>query len=230
MGKKEQVAQMFDNIAPSYDLLNKLLSLGIDRWWRYKAINQLKDLKPKNILDVATGTADVAIATMRLNPDTVTGIDISNQMLDLGREKIKKLNLSSKITLLQADAENLPFESNTFDAITVAFGVRNFENLDKGLAELYRVLKPSGKLVILEFSKPKIFPVKQVFNIYFKYVLPFIGKLISKDKSAYTYLPESVQAFPEGTNFTNILQQTGFKLTKCTALTLGISSLYTGVK
>lgn len=230
MGKKEQVAQMFDNIAPSYDLLNKLLSLGIDRWWRYKAINQLKELQPKNILDVATGTADVAIATIRLNPHAVTGIDISNQMLEIGREKVKKLNLASKITLLQADAENLPFESNTFDAITVAFGVRNFENLDKGLAELYRVLKPSGKLVVLEFSKPKIFPVKQVFNIYFKYVLPFIGKLISKDKSAYTYLPESVQAFPEGTNFTNILQQTGFKLTKCTALTLGISSLYTGVK
>lgn len=230
LGKKEQVAQMFNNIAPRYDFLNRLLSLGIDRWWRWRAINQLKSKQPNTILDVATGTADVAIAAMRLNPQNVTGIDISEQMLEFGREKVKKLNLQNKITLLKADAENLPFADNSFDAITVAFGVRNFENLQKGLAELQRVLKPSGKLVVLEFSKPKIFPVKQVFNIYFKYILPLIGKVISKDSSAYTYLPESVQAFPEGKQFTHILQQTGFKLTTCTPLTLGIASLYTAEK
>ncbi|OWY22727.1 bifunctional demethylmenaquinone methyltransferase/2-methoxy-6-polyprenyl-1,4-benzoquinol methylase UbiE [Sphingobacteriales bacterium UPWRP_1] len=221
---------MFNNIAPRYDFLNRLLSLGIDRWWRWRAINQLKDKKPQTILDVATGTADVAIAAMRLKPISVTGVDISEQMLALGKEKVKKLNLQNKITLQIADAENLPFPDNSFDAITVAFGVRNFENLQKGLAELLRVLKPSGKLVVLEFSKPKIFPVKQLFNIYFKYILPLIGKVVSKDNSAYTYLPESVQAFPEGKQFIQILQQTGFKLTTCTQLTLGISSLYTAEK
>jgi len=230
LGKKQQVAQMFNNIAPRYDFLNRLLSLGIDRWWRWRAINQLKDKKPQTILDVATGTADVAIAAMRLKPISVTGVDISEQMLALGKEKVKKLNLQNKITLQIADAENLPFPDNSFDAITVAFGVRNFENLQKGLAELLRVLKPSGKLVVLEFSKPKIFPVKQLFNIYFKYILPLIGKVVSKDNSAYTYLPESVQAFPEGKQFIQILQQTGFKLTTCTQLTLGISSLYTAEK
>lgn len=230
LGKKEQVEKMFDNIAPRYDLLNRVLSLGIDRWWRYVAINRLKAIQPKTILDVATGTADVAIATMSLKPEKVVGIDISEQMLALGKEKIKLRNLEHIITLQQADAENIPFEDNSFDAITVAFGVRNFEHLEKGLSELYRVLKPSGKLVVLEFSKPKVFPIKQLFGIYFKYVLPFIGKLVSKDNQAYTYLPESVQAFPEGNVFVQILQQTGFKQTLCTPLTLGISSIYTGIK
>ncbi|HRI28704.1 MAG TPA: bifunctional demethylmenaquinone methyltransferase/2-methoxy-6-polyprenyl-1,4-benzoquinol methylase UbiE [Chitinophagales bacterium] len=230
MSKKEQVAKMFNNIAPRYDLLNRVLSLGIDRWWRYIAINRLKEVQPKTILDVATGTADVALATMRLKPHKVVGIDISAQMLELGKQKIQQRNLQNIITLMQGDAENLPFDNNSFDAITVAFGVRNFENLEKGLAELFRVLKPGGKLVVLEFSKPKIFPMKQLFSIYFTYVLPFIGKLISKDSHAYTYLPESVQAFPEGNNFTGILQQTGFKSTQCTPLTFGISSVYTGIK
>lgn len=230
LGKKEQVEKMFDNIAPKYDFLNRLLSLGIDKWWRYVAINKLKPVQPKTILDVATGTADLALASLRLKPEKVIGIDISEQMLAIGKEKVKACKQENIITLQQADAENLPFEDNTFDAITVAFGVRNFENLQKGLSELHRVLKPSGKLVVLEFSKPKIFPVKQLFGIYFKYILPFIGKLVSKDNKAYTYLPESVQAFPEGNEFVSILQQTGFKQTICSALTLGISSIYTGIK
>jgi demethylmenaquinone methyltransferase/2-methoxy-6-polyprenyl-1,4-benzoquinol methylase len=225
-GKKEQVATMFDNIAPKYDFLNQLLSLGIHKGWRKKAINLLAPEKPKTILDIATGTGDFAIAAMKLNPDKVIGVDISEGMLKLGVEKVKKLGLENKIELKTGDSENLPFGDNTFDAITVGFGVRNFENLEKGIADIYRVLKSNGSLAILEFSKPKKFPVKQVYSIYFRYITPFIGKLFSKDSSAYTYLPESVNAFPDGEAFINILKKAGFKDPKAIPLTFGIASIY----
>jgi len=229
--KKGQVSKMFNKIAPYYDFLNRLLSLGIDTIWRKKAILQLKDEQPKLILDVATGTADVAIETSkRLSPEKIIGIDISTEMLEIGRKKIKKRGLDTIIELQEGDSENLPFEDNTFDAITVAFGVRNYENLEKGLSEMRRVLKDNGKLVVLEFSKPTIFPIKQMFNLYFKYILPLIGRLTSKDPRAYSYLYESVQAFPDGDDFVNILSKTGYKSNQCIPLTLGICSIYSGQK
>jgi demethylmenaquinone methyltransferase/2-methoxy-6-polyprenyl-1,4-benzoquinol methylase len=228
--KKEQVADMFNNISHKYDFLNHFLSLGIDIRWRKKAIKQLKEIAPKQILDIATGTGDFAIESLSLNPDKVVGVDISEGMLSVGREKLKKRKLDDRITLQSGDSENLPFEDNKFDAIIVAFGVRNFENLEKGLAEMHRVLRPGGKVVVLEFSKPKSFPFKQLYNFYFKNILPLVGKTISKDSSAYTYLPESVKSFPDGDKFTNILDTLGYKETKCKALTLGISSIYTGIK
>ncbi len=229
-GKKQQVADMFNNISHKYDLLNHLLSLGIDIRWRKKAIKLLKEIQPKQILDIATGTGDFAIEALKLNPDHVTGVDISEGMLNVGREKLKKRKLDDKISLALGDSENLPFEDNKFDAIIVAFGVRNFENLEKGLAEMFRVLRPGGKVVVLEFSKPKSFPFKQLFNFYFKNILPTLGKTISKDNAAYTYLPESVRSFPDGKDFTSILDKLGFKDTVCKPLTLGISSIYTGIK
>lgn len=228
--KKEQVAAMFDNIAPKYDFLNQLLSLGIHKGWRKKAIGLLQVQKPKTILDIATGTADFAIEAMKLNPVKVIGVDISEGMLKLGRDKINKLGLQDKIELKSGDSESLPFPDNNFDAITVGFGVRNFENLEKGIADIHRVLNPNGMLVILEFSKPVHFPVKQVYNFYFKYVTPFVGKLFSKDSSAYTYLPESVNAFPAGDAFLKILGKAGFKETKAISLTFGIASIYIAKK
>lgn len=227
LSKKKQIEQMFDNVAERYDFLNHLLSGGIDYWWRWRAVNSLKNRPVDQILDVATGTGDMALALLRLKPTKVMGVDISEEMLAIGRKKIAAKKLNHKIELQTGDAENLPFGDNTFDAITVSFGVRNFENLKKGLAELHRVLKPTGKLVILEFSTPKRFPIKQLFTFYFKNILPRIGKFLSKDASAYTYLPESVQAFPQGTAFTHILNQVGFKQTTCKELTFGIASLYT---
>ncbi len=224
------MAKMFDNIAPRYDFLNHLLSLNIDHYWRWRMINRLKDLQPKKILDVATGTGDVAIAAMRLKPEQIVGVDISAEMLEYGKVKMKKRKIDKIVTMQFGDAENLDFPDNSFDAITVAFGVRNFENLRKGLQELNRVLKPKGKLVVLEFSKPKAFPIKQFYNFYFKYILPFVGRLFSSDSSAYTYLPASVQAFPEGTEFVKILSETKFKSTSQTPLTFGISTLYEGIK
>jgi demethylmenaquinone methyltransferase / 2-methoxy-6-polyprenyl-1,4-benzoquinol methylase len=229
-GKKEQVAQMFNNISRNYDFLNHFLSLGIDRGWRRKAIRILRPLKPKMMLDVATGTGDFAIQALALDPDKVIGVDISEGMLEVGRKKLDQRNLSPKVELLKGDSENLQFEENKFDAITVGFGVRNFENLEKGLSEILRVLKPGGMLVVLEFSRPRTFPFRQVYNFYFKAILPKLGRLISKDKSAYTYLPESVQAFPDGADFENILKKVGFKNTTCEALTFGISSIYTASK
>ncbi|GAB5550845.1 MAG: bifunctional demethylmenaquinone methyltransferase/2-methoxy-6-polyprenyl-1,4-benzoquinol methylase UbiE [Saprospiraceae bacterium] len=229
--KKSQVSKMFNRIAPYYDFLNRLLSLGIDTIWRKKAIQRLQGDQPKVILDVATGTADVAIETARkLNPEKIIGLDISSEMLDIGRQKIKKKGLDTIITLEEGDSEALPYPDQTFDAITVAFGVRNFENLEKGLKEMQRVLKDDGQIVILEFSRPRIFPIKQLFNAYFKYILPLIGRLTSKDPKAYSYLYESVQAFPDGDDFVNILLKTGFKSNQCTPLTLGICSLYSGRK
>lgn len=229
-GKKEQVARMFDSISGNYDFLNHFLSLGIDIRWRKKAVKLLAPGKPKLILDVATGTGDFAVETLKLNPDKVIGIDISEGMLQVGRKKMKDRGYDSRIELLSGDSENLPFEENKFDAVVVAFGVRNFENMEKGLAEMYRVLKPGGRMVVLEFSKPKMFPFKQLYNFYFNFILPKIGKLISRDPAAYTYLPESVQAFPDGDSFVGILNRIGFKDTLCKPLTLGISSLYTGIK
>jgi len=230
-GKKAEVEQMFDRIAPRYDLLNRVLSLGIDVSWRKRAIGYLKDAQPADILDVATGTADVALLMAKiLKPRQIIGIDIANQMLELGRGKIAEQGLSEMISLETGDSERLRFEEGTFDAVTVAFGVRNFENLEKGLSEMYRVMRPGGRLVILEFSKPYVFPIKQLYNTYFKYVLPLIGRLTSRDIRAYTYLFESVQAFPEGEQFTDILTKTGFQHPICERLTLGICSIYTATK
>lgn len=228
--KKSQVAKMFNNIAGKYDFLNHFLSAGIDIIWRKKAVSMLKPIKPKQVLDVATGTGDFAIETLRLNPDKITGVDISEGMLAVGREKLVKKGLTNKIELLYGDSENLPFEDNSFDAITVAFGVRNFENLEKGLAEMYRVLKPGGMAVVLEFSNPRSFPMKQLYQFYSRNILPLIGKIVSKDNAAYTYLPESVQAFPDGRAFLNIYEKVGFKTTQWHPLTFGISSIYTGRK
>lgn len=229
--KKSEVSQMFNRIAPYYDFLNRLLSMGVDQYWRRVAIGKLRDSGPQHILDVATGTGDVAIMAARLlRPTSIVGVDISNEMLEIGKAKIKNKGLEKLITLKEGDSENLPFPSNTFDAITVAFGVRNYENLEKGLSDMLRVLKPGGKLVILEFSRPRIFPFKQIFNAYFKYLLPLIGRFTSKDPRAYQYLYESVQAFPEGPAMLGIMNNTGYKSTQCTPLTLGICSVYTGQK
>lgn len=225
-GKKQQVASMFNNIAANYDFLNHFLSMGIDILWRKKAIRLLKPFQPKVMLDVATGTADFAIEAINLNPDKVVGCDISSEMLAVGQKKIEKKNLDNKITLQLGDSENLPFETNTFDAITVAFGVRNYENLEAGLAEMLRVLKPGGHIAIIEFSKPEKFPIKQLYNFYFLNILPTIGKLVSKDSRAYTYLPESVNAFPYGNAFLSILSKLGYKEAKDIPLTFGIASIY----
>lgn len=229
--KKEQVAKMFDSIAFRYDFLNRFLSAGIDVRWRKKAISLLKDIQPKQILDVATGTADMALMEVKLlNPDKITGIDISNKMLEVGRQKIDKQGLGEKITLLNGDSETINFPDNSFDAVTVAFGVRNFENLEKGLSEIRRVLKPGGKLVVLEFSKPKTKWFRWFYNIYMKIVAPQFGKMFSKNKEAYSYLNNSIQAFPEGDAFTEILKKQGYSYTSCKKLSLGICSIYCGSK
>lgn len=230
LSKKEQVADMFNNIAGKYDFLNHFLSLGIDKGWRKKAIAEIAKVQPKNILDVATGTGDLAIAASKLNPDKIIGIDIAAQMLDVGKKKLKEKGLTELITMQVGDSEALPFADNSFDAITCAYGVRNFEHLEAGLKEMCRVLRPGGKLAILEFSHPKQFPVKQGYQFYFKYVLPTLGKLVSKHSTAYSYLPESVMAFPEGQRFCEILAQCGFKEPKARPLTFGITTLYTATK
>jgi demethylmenaquinone methyltransferase / 2-methoxy-6-polyprenyl-1,4-benzoquinol methylase len=228
--KKQEVAEMFDNIAPKYDFLNHLLSMGIDIGWRRKAIKILKAQKPKSILDVATGTADFAIEALDANPDEVIGVDISKDMLAVGRTKISKKGFENKVRLDYGDAENLPYETEKFDAITVAFGVRNFENLEAGLTEMNRVLKKGKTLFVIEFSKPEHFPIKQLYFFYFKAILPLIGKLVSKDARAYTYLPESVEAFPYGNEFAEILKKCGFSKVEIKPLTFGIASLYVAEK
>ncbi len=228
--KKQQVEEMFDSISGRYDFLNHFLSMGIDRSWRKKAISELKDLRPALILDMATGTGDLAFEALSLKPDKVIGIDLSEGMLEVGRKKIHAAGKSGVIELYKGDSEALSFADNTFDACTVGFGVRNFENLDKGLSEIYRVLKPGAKFVVLEFSKPRIFPVRQLYNFYFNTILPFWGRYISKNRSAYTYLPESVKHFPDGEAFIKHLKDIGFKHTTSRALTFGICSIYTGVK
>jgi len=225
--KKKQVAEMFDNIAHKYDFLNHFLSLNIDKIWRRKSIKLLKTSEPKKILDVATGTGDLAVEIYkRLKPESIIGVDISKGMLKIGEQKIQKLELSDIITFKEGDSENLNFEKDSFDAVTVAFGVRNFENLQLGLNEMHRVLKPEGEVVILEFSRPEKFPVKQIYRFYFKRVLPAIGKLFSKDMSAYSYLPESVDAFPYGEKFKQIMKNSGFKDIKSRTFSFGISMVY----
>ncbi|MBE9469159.1 MAG: bifunctional demethylmenaquinone methyltransferase/2-methoxy-6-polyprenyl-1,4-benzoquinol methylase UbiE [Bacteroidetes bacterium] len=232
--KKEQVALMFNNIAKSYDFLNHFLSLNIDKYWRRKTIKILKQsIKNSNdsvILDIATGTGDLAIEASKINPKKIIGVDISTKMLEIGQEKIKQKGLSNLIELKKGDAENLTFENNFFDAIIVAFGVRNFENLSKGLSNMYRVLKPNGCVIILEFSKPKLFLIKNIYNFYFLKILPFFGNMFSKDKFAYNYLPNSVLNFPEANDFINELNALGFVNTKYKKLTFGIATIYWGFK
>jgi len=227
--KKKQVTKMFDNIAGSYDFLNHTLSLGMDNIWRKIAIKKLNN-KPATILDIATGTGDFAISATKYTNATITGIDISQGMLDVGIEKITKKGLTNRIQLQLADSENLPFQDNSYDAITAGFGVRNFEDLNKGLSEMYRTLKPRGIVAILEPSEPSHFPLKQFYNLYFHHILPFIGGIISKDKNAYTYLPDSVSAFPSVNNFLTELDKVGFKEYKHIPLTFGIVSLYIAIK
>lgn len=228
--KKQQVEQMFDNIAPKYDFLNHFLSLGIDKLWRNKAIRILSDFKSDYVLDVATGTGDFAIAASKLKPRKIIGFDISGEMLNVGRQKVKRLGLEEVIEFKKGDSEAMPFSDEQFDVITVAFGVRNFENLDHGLKEFYRVLKEDGVVIILEFSKPKYFPMKQLYLIYFFGILPIIGRLVSKDRSAYSYLPESVMAFPDDQKFLSVLQNTGFLRTRQKRLSLGIATIYIAQK
>lgn len=228
--KKEEVRDMFDNIAHSYDFLNHFLSAGTDIAWRKKAVRKLKADQPKKILDMATGTGDFAIEALSLKPESVIGVDLSPGMLEIGKKKMKEKGVDNVIQMEVGDSEELRFEDNTFDAVTVGFGVRNFENLEKGLSEIRRVLKPGGKLVVLECSTPQRFPIRQFYFLYFKRILPFFGKLVSKDSRAYSYLPESVIAFPSGKKFTDILHSVGFKQTTVQPLMMGVSSIYTGVK
>lgn len=228
--KKEEVAEMFNNISKRYDFLNHFLSMGIDKIWRKKAVKQLKDLKPKRILDIATGTGDFAVALLKLNPEEIIGVDISSGMLEVGNQKMKNRGFDNKISLVLGDSENLQFEDAYFDGVTVAFGVRNFENLEKGLGDMLRVIKPGGRAVILEFSKPKKFPIKQLFGFYSKRLIPFVGKMVSKDKRAYEYLPESVEAFPEGSAFMDIMTEVGYRNVSGVPVSGGIATIYIGNK
>ena len=229
--KKNQVARMFDGIAHRYDFLNHFFSLGIDVLWRKACIRMLKKEHPQTLLDVATGTADFAIEAVRMGLDVhVSGVDISAGMLEVGREKVAARGWNDRIELIQGDSVSLPFNDHTFDAYTVAFGVRNFEDLQGGLRDMLRVLKPGAMGLVLEFSKPKHFPIKQVFGLYFKYIMPTVGKWVSKDPSAYTYLPESVQAFPEGEGFLEELRRAGYEDVQAKSLTGGIATIYTGRK
>jgi len=229
-GKKEQVRSMFNKIAWRYDLLNHLLSLNIDKIWRRKLVKLLSQKNPESILDVATGTGDLAITASRIKPKEIIGIDIADEMLVIGRKKIAEKGLDKMITLQTADSENIPYPSERFDAAMVAFGVRNFENLDLGLSEMYRVLKKNGTIYVLEFSIPTNKMFRPFYFFYFKNILPLIGKMVSKDTAAYTYLPDSVSSFPSGKSFTERLEKAGF--TNCTilSLTFGIATIYTGEK
>ena len=228
--KKVQVEEMFDNISPKYDLLNHLLSANIDKIWRKRVIRMLAKHHPSEILDIATGTADFAIAATKIRDSKITGIDISEGMLEIGRKKISRLKLEKKIELIKADSENLPFSDNQFDAAIAGFGVRNFESLKAGLKEVLRVIKPGGVFFILEFSKPVKTPFKQLYQFYFLKILPFVGGLISKNKNAYTYLPESVNEFPDGHDFLTILADVGFVENRFYLQTFGIATIYKAIK
>lgn len=230
LGKKEQVTKMFDNISGNYDELNRVISLGIDMKWRKKVVKVVSDKNPKTILDIATGTGDLVIMMANSSAEKIIGLDLSAGMLEVGKEKIKQKNLSDKIDMIQADSENIPFEDNYFDAITVSFGIRNFENLEKGLSEIYRVLKPGGIFVILETSVPTKFPYKQGYFFYSKVILPIIGKIFSKDKSAYSYLSSSAANFPFGEKLNNILRKVSFIECKAIPQTFGVATIYTATK
>ena len=231
LSKKEQVADMFNSIALRYDFLNHFLSAGIDVYWRKIALKQLAAIKPQSLLDVATGTGDLAIMAEKiLKPTKIIGIDISEGMLEIGRQKIKKAGLEHIIELSTGDSEAIKHPNNSFDAVTVSFGVRNFEHLELGLSEIYRVLKPGGKLVILEFSKPKGFLIKFIYNFYMKIITPLIGKMISKNKNAYSYLDASIKKFPEGKEFIKVLDEIGYQNTQSKTLSLGICTIYFGIK
>ena len=229
--KGEQVEKMFDNIAPTYDLLNHSLSLGLDRYWRHTAIDTLWPYAPKQILDVATGTGDFALlATRRLKPEQLLGVDLSEGMLEVGRRKIAEAGLSDVIKFQKEDCMNLSLPDNAFDAVTVAYGVRNFEDLDRGLCEMRRVLREGGRLVIIELTTPRSFPMKQVFGLYSHVLMPLVGRFISKDTKAYNYLPASMEAFPQGEEMQKILQKAGFKDVQFKRFTFGLSTLYTATK
>ena len=230
ISKKETVREMFDDISPRYDFLNHFLSFGIDRGWRRRLVGMLASRKPTTVLDVATGTGDLAIAISTLNPMKIVGIDISEKMLEVGRFKVAAKGLDKLITLRRADAEKIPFSDSSFDAITVAFGVRNFENLELGLQEMKRVLRPGGIMLILEFSHPTSFPMKQLYGIYSRLIIPLMGRAISGNAKAYSYLPESVAAFPSGGNFLEILGKTGLKNAEQVSLSMGIASIYIAEK
>ncbi|WP_298239284.1 bifunctional demethylmenaquinone methyltransferase/2-methoxy-6-polyprenyl-1,4-benzoquinol methylase UbiE [uncultured Algibacter sp.] len=230
LGKKEQVTKMFDTISGDYDGLNRVISFGIDVKWRKKVVKIVKESNPETVLDIATGTGDLAINLAKTNAEKIIGLDISSGMLDIGKEKIKKKNLESKIDMVLGDSENMPFEDNSFDAITVAFGIRNFETLEKGLKEILRVLKPNGTFVILETSMPNKTPYKQGYNFYTKNILPLIGRLFSKDRSAYKYLCESASVFPYGEALNNILRKIGFINVKDFPQTFGVATIYTSSK
>lgn len=229
-GKKEKVRIMFNQIAGSYDFLNHFLSFGIDILWRRKLVKMLQPQNPKQILDVATGTGDLAITATQIKNVKIVGVDIAEDMLAVGRSKIQRKGLSDKIELKFGDSENLPFDKGMFDAAMVAFGVRNFENLDLGLSEMNRVLKKNAKIYILEFSMPEKFPIKQLYHFYFKNILPLIGRIISKDRGAYAYLHDSVQEFPSGEEFLKRMQKVGFQNSVQRKLSFGIASIYVGVK
>ena len=233
LGKKEQVTQMFDEVSSKYDLLNRILTFGLDIGWRKKVVkivkNHTKNVSDKKYLDIATGTGDLAIMLAKINDADITGLDISKGMLDVGIQKVKAKNLENRITMVLGDSEKLPFNDGIFDAITVGFGVRNFEDLDKGLQEIHRVLKPNGVFVVLETSQPQKFPMKQLFKFYSKYVIPTVGGLFSKDKKAYNYLPESAAKFPYGKKFNNILTKNGFNSATDHPVAFGISTIYTAV-
>ncbi|MBT4915400.1 MAG: bifunctional demethylmenaquinone methyltransferase/2-methoxy-6-polyprenyl-1,4-benzoquinol methylase UbiE [Formosa sp.] len=230
LGKKQQIAKMFDTISNEYDNLNRVISFGIDIKWREKVVSIISEKKPINILDIATGTGDLAINLIKTNASEIIGLDISKGMLEVAHQKILKKQLDRIIKMVVGDSESLPFNDNSFDAITVAFGVRNFENLNLGLAEIYRVLKPNGIFVVLETSVPVKFPFKQGYYFYTKAILPLIGKLFSKDKSAYSYLSESASKFPYGKAFNNILKNTGFINTKALPQTFGVATIYKATK
>ena len=230
IGKKEQVAKMFTTISKNYDGLNRVISFGIDVTWRKKVLKIISKNNPKQLLDIATGTGDLAIMMASLQPDRIVGLDISEGMLEVGKEKVGKANLSKTIEMVLGDSENMPFKDNTFDAITVSFGIRNFANLNKGLTEIRRVLKPEGIFVVLETSNPTKFPYKQGYAFYTSFILPTIGKLFSKDKAAYSYLCESANSFPFGEAFDNILKKNGFMNTEYTPVTFGVATIYTATK
>lgn len=230
LGKKKQVEQMFDTISDNYDNLNRMISLGSDQSWRKKVLQLVADTKPKTVLDIATGTGDLAILMFKTNAEKIIGLDLSAGMLEVGKEKVKALGLEHTIEMIQGDSENLPFENDRFDAITVGFGIRNFEDLEKGLSEIHRVLKPNGIFVILETSVPTKFPFKQGYHLYTRNILPMMGKLFSKDQKAYKYLSESAENFPFGEALNNILRKVGFKNVEYRPQTMGVATIYSASK